>query len=125
MTQGKSQIEKITQDATSFSREGIEACIKSGNIWLKGYEDLVRTAMSLAQSSAEKQGKLVKEALSSKTLNEWAEAQNKLAQSSLDDFMAGATKLSELGVKVLSECVEPVNAQTSKAVKKVTETLAA
>lgn len=125
MTQNKNQMEKIAQDAATFSRDGIEACIKSGNLWMRGVEDIMRTAMSLAQSSAEKQGKLVKEAMASKTLNEWAEAQNKIVQSNFDDFMAGATKLSELSVKVLSECTEPVNAQASKAVKKVTETMAA
>lgn len=125
MTQSKHQMEKMTQDATSFSRESVEACIKSSNLWIKGCEDLMRTAMSLAQSAAEKQGKYVKEALSSKTLNEWAEVQSKIAQSNFDDFMSGATKMSEQYVKVLSTCTEPVNAQASKAVKKVTETLAA
>lgn len=125
MTQSKNQMEKLAQDAASFGRDGIEACIKSSSLWMKGYEDIVRTAMSLAQSSAEKQGKFVKEALASKTLNEWAEVQNKIAQTNFDDFMSGATKISELSVKVLSEASEPVNAQASKAVKKVTEAMAA
>ncbi|MCD8520110.1 MAG: phasin family protein [Alphaproteobacteria bacterium] len=125
MTQSKNQMEKMAQDAASFGREGVEAYIKSSTLWMKGCEDIMRTAMSLAQSSAEKQGKFVKEALSSKTLNEWAEVQNKIAQNNFDDFMAGATKLSELSVKVLSECTEPVNSQASKAVKKVTEAMAA
>lgn len=125
MTQSKHQMEKLTQDATSFSRESVEACIKSSNLWIKGCEELMRTAMSLAQTSAEKQSKYAKEAMSSKTLNEWAEVQSKIAQSNFDDFMSGATKISEQYVKVLSTCTEPVNAQASKAVKKVTETLAA
>lgn len=125
MTQSKSQMDKMAHDAANFSRDGIEACIKSSSLWMKGCEDIMRTAMSLAQSSAEKQGKFVKEALASKTLNEWAEIQNKIAQTNFDDFMAGATKISELSVKILSECAEPVNNQASKAVRKVTETLAA
>lgn len=125
MNQSKSQMEKMTQDATNMGRESVEACIKSSSLWMKGCEDLMRTAMSLAQTSAEKQGKYLKEALSSKTLNELAEVQNKIAQSQLDDLMSGATKISEKYVKVLSECVEPINAQASKAVKKVTEAMAA
>lgn len=125
MSQSKNQMEKMTQDVTSFSRDGIEACIKSSTLWMKGCEDIMRTAMSLAQSSAEKQSKYVKEALSSKTLNEFAEVQNKIAQSNFDDFMAGATKISEQCVKVLSECSEPVNAQASKVVKKATQAMAA
>lgn len=120
MSQSKVQMEKLTQDAQSMSKETMEACIKSSNLWLKGCEELVRTAMSLAQSSAEKQTKLVKEALSSKTLNEFTEAQNKIAQHNFDDFMSGATKISEQYVKVLTACSEPVNAQVTKAVKKAT-----
>lgn len=120
MSQSKIQIEKLAQDATSMSKETVEACIKSSNLWLKGCEELMRTAMSLAQSSAEKQTKLVKEAFSSKTLNEFTEAQNKIAQHNFDDFMSGATKISEQYVKVLTACSEPVNAQLSKAVKKAT-----
>jgi len=77
------------------------------------------------QSSAEKQTKLMKEALSSKTLNEFTEVQNKIAQHNFDDFMSGATKISEQCVRVLTACSEPVNSQMSKVVKKATSSIAA
>ena len=56
---------------------------------------------------------------------ELTEAQNKLAQQSFDDFMAGATKISEISVKVCGEAFEPLNAQMNTALKKASEAAAA
>jgi hypothetical protein len=39
--------------------------------------------------------------------------------------MAGATKISELSVKVLTECAEPLNEQITKTIRKGTESMAA
>lgn len=125
MAQGKNQMDKMAQEAANAGRENMEACIKSGSIWMKGCEDIMRTCMSLAQNSADKQAKYIKEALSSKTLNEWAECQSKIAQACFDDCMSGATKISEMSVKVLSEAIEPVNNQATKTIQKASESIAA
>ncbi len=125
MKQGKTQFDQIAKDATDMSRENMEAWVKSSTIFAKGCEDIVRTAMSLAQASAEKQTKYVQQALSSKTINEWSETQNKIAQANFDDFMSNATKISEMSVKVLNESIEPINEQATKTVQKATESMAA
>lgn len=125
MTQSKNQFEKMSQEAGEISRESMDAFIKSGSIFMKGFEDIVRTATAIAQSSAEKQAEFVKEALSTKTLNEWTEVQNKAAQANFDDFMSGATQLSELSVKLMTEATEPLNEQATKAIKKASESMAA
>lgn len=125
MTQSKTQFDNLTKDATEMGRENIEACIQSSTIFAKGCEDMMRTMMSLAQNAAERQGKFVKEALNSKTLNEWTEVQNKIAQSNFDEFMSSATKMTELSVKVLNDAVEPINAQMTKGVQKATKSMAA
>lgn len=121
MTKGQTQFEQIAQDANDFSREGFEAFQKSLSILAKGSEEFFKTAMSIAQTSAEKQQQYMKDAMGSKTLNEWAETQNKIAQASFDDFMAGATKLSELSVKVLTDSSQPINEQATKAMNKTTK----
>lgn len=125
MSQGKTQMDKIAQQASEAGRENIEAVIKSSTIFAKGFEDIMRTAMSMAQDTAERQSKFVKEVLSAKTLNEWTEMQNKIAQTNFDDFVSGATKISEMGVKVLTDCVEPINDQVSKGIQQATKTMAA
>lgn len=125
MTQSKTQFDTLTKDATELGRDQVEAYIKSSTIFAKGCEDMMRTMMSLAQGAAERQGKYVKEALSSKTLNEFTEVQNKIAQANFDEFMSSATKMTELSVKVLNDSVEPINAQVTKGIQKATKSMAA
>ncbi len=117
--------DNFAKEAAEMSREYSEAYVKSGTILMKGMEDFVGVVMSIAQSSAEKQAQFIKEAMSSKTINEFAEVQNKIAQANFDDFMAGATKLTEIGTKLLTDSAEPVNAQIGKAIKKASESVAA
>ena len=119
MTKSTAQFDKIAQEATAASRESFEAFTKSYGILTKGYESIVRTSVELSQSAAEKQAAYAKEALSCKTLNEFAEIQNKIAQSNFDDFMSSMTKLSEISTKVMTESAEPLNEQINKAVQKM------
>ena len=118
MTQVQVNMEKFAQDATEMGRQNFEAMVQSGTVFAQGFENIMRTAMSFAQNSAEKQGKFMKEALSSKTLNELTEVQNKIVQTNFDDFMSGATKLTELSVKTLNDTIEPINAQATKGMQK-------
>ncbi len=125
MSKSSPQLDKIMKETADFGARYSDACTKSGAIWMKGVEDIVTTIVSMAQSSAEKQAEYVKEAMGSKTISDFTEVQNKMAQTSFDDFMTGATKISEIGTKILTDSVEPVNEQISKAVQKATKAAAA
>ncbi len=125
MSKSKSQMDKALQDASSAGREGIEAFIKSSTLFSKGLEEIIRTSTAMAQGAAEKQARFVNQAMSSKTLNEWTEMQNKIAQSNFDDFMSGITRISEMSIKVMTECTEPLNDQIGKSIRKASESLAA
>lgn len=121
----QAQFDQFTKEAANINREGIDAIVKSGTIFAKGFENIIRESIGLAQSATEKQMQLAKDAMTSKTINEFSDAQNKIAQSSFDDFMSGTTKITELGVKVLTEAIEPINDQVAKSVQKATEAVAA
>ena len=128
MTQGQkaqAQFDQFTKDAANLNQEGIDAFVKSGTLFAKGFEAIMKETMSFAQSTAEKQMQLAKDAMTSKTINEFSDAQNKLAQTSFDDFMSGTTKITELGVKVVTEAIEPINEQVQKSVQKATDAVAA
>ena len=116
MKQNTQQFDAYTKEAAEMGRQSFDAAMKSSTIFAKGFEEIVRASVAMAQSAAEKQAAYAKEAMSSKTVNEWAELQSKVAQTSFDDFMEGATKLSEMAVKTLTEASEPVNEQMTKAV---------
>ena len=119
------QFDKIMKETSDFSAQYSDAYSKSSAIVMKGFEDIMGTMMSLAQDTAEKQASYMREAMSVKTINEFAEVQNKVAQANFDDFMSGVTKISEISAKILTESVEPVNEQMTKALQKATQAMAA
>ena len=123
--QNKVQFDKIAKEAASAGQEQVDVLVKSSSIFAKGCEDFVKTYVSIAQESAEKNSEALKALLGCKSLNEFTETQQKLAQASFDEFVSSATKLSELSVKVATDAFEPINDQMSKSIKKVTETIAA
>lgn len=125
MTQSKAQFEQFTKEAADLNREGVDAFVKSSQIFAKGFEEIIKQSVAVAQASAEKQAAFLKEAMSSKTINEFSDVQNKIAQTNFDDFMSGATKITELSTKVLSEAAEPINNQVTKSVQKASDAVAA
>ncbi len=125
MSKTQTQFDKFLKETNDFGTQYTDACTKSGTIFMKGCEEMFGTIFSIAQSTAEKQSNFAKEAMGVKTINEFAEVQNKIAQANFDDFVNGATKISELGTKLLTESAEPVNTQMTKVMKKASETMAA
>jgi len=119
------QFDQFAQEAASASRENIDALTKSSTIVAKGMEEIIRESMAFAQSAAEKQMKYAKDAMGVKTINEFSDIQNKIAQESFDDVMANATKITELGTKLLTDAIEPLNSQVTKTVQKATDAVAA
>jgi len=118
MMKGNKQFDQFTQDAAVMGQDQIDAVIKSSTIFQKGMEEIIKVASQIAQEAGEKQAAATKTLFSCKTLNEFTDAQSKLAQSSFDNFLSNATKLSELSVKVCTDCMAPINDQVGKAMKK-------
>lgn len=125
MSKSTTQFDKILKDTQSFGTQYSDACAKSGEIFMKGMEDMVSTMVSLTQNSAAKQAEFAKQAMDSKTINEFTEVQGKIAKENFDDFMSGANKMSEIGVKILTESSDPVSKEMTKAVQKAKKSMAA
>lgn len=121
MTQGKVKFDMFTQDAANAGREQMEVLMKSGNIFVKGTEGVMKSWMNWAQKSTEKNAQALKAMMGCKTLNELTEAQSRFAQQNFDEWMNGTTRISEQCVKVLTDALEPINDQFGKVVKKAGE----
>jgi len=124
-TQAKEKLEKFSKDATDLTRSNIEALVKSSTIMTKGLEDILRLTTELTQSAAEKQSQFIKAAMSTKTIQDWAELSTKSAQSSYDDLVKNATKITDLSTRLLTDASKPINDQLNVNVKKAQESLAA
>lgn len=111
----KDQYEKMTNDASASAKEAMDSLMASGTTFAKGAEKIMKTLADLAQTSGQRNAEAVKALMATRTLNEYAEAQNKLAQDNFDEAMSAATKLSEMAIKLYSEAIEPINGQMTKA----------
>jgi len=125
MTNTKPNFEKLGSDAAAQGKEGFDAFVKTSTLLAKGTEDIFKTYIALAQTSAEKSAEGVKALLGCKTIYELTETQNKLAQDSFESYVSNVTNLSELTMKVATDSFEPLNATITKTVKKATESVAA
>ncbi len=119
------QFDNILKDTADFNAGYSQAYTKSSAIFMKGMEDVMGAMMSIAQETSEKQAALVKEIMSIKNASEFSEIQNKLMKSGFDDFVSGATKISEISAKVLTDSAAPVSEQMKQAVQKATKSMAA
>jgi len=115
MTNFKNQYEKISSEASSSVRESVESLSKSSATFAKGAEQILKTITEAAQGSSQRNAEAVKALMATRTLNEFAEAQNKLAQQNFEEAMSTITKLSEMTIKLYSEALEPINGQMTKA----------
>lgn len=125
MNNFKNQYEKLTGDASSSVRESVENISKSSATFAKGAEQIMKTITEAAQGSGQRNAEAVKALFATRTLNEFAEAQNKLAQQNFEDAMSTLTKVSELTIKLYSEALEPINGQMTKAMTSAMNTASA
>ena len=118
MSNSKNPFGKMPEDTAKLCKEGQEALVESGKIYAKHMESITQFLTGLTQESVEKNTEAFKSLWGCKTLQDLTEAQSKLAQENFDDFMASATKLSELSIKLATEAFEPLNDQFSKTIQK-------
>ena len=116
---------KQMESVMSGCREASDAWMKSGSIFAKGMEEMMKACVSQAQSTSEKNANLWQSLMGCKTVNELAETQNKLAQESFEDVLNVTAQVSEMSVKCMMDAIEPINKQMSVAMKKANETMAA
>lgn len=117
--------EKFSKETLASFQEGSEAVAKAGSLALKGMEDYLKGVSEISRKTAETNAGAVKEIMGCNTLNELAEAQQKVMQATFDDALENASKLSELSVRTVTQALEPVNTHFTKTYKKVGYTFAA
>ena len=118
MNANNTQFDKISQESMSNLKEGSEAVMQTGSTMMKGVEEYLKTLTNICQDAAEKNANSVKSLMKCNTINEFSETQYSIAHQSFDDMMSGITKLSELSLKMCSDCFEPMNTHFTKTIKK-------
>lgn len=119
------QIEKATKAATKqaedmaeISKSGFEAWMKSMNTYMDGATTMFKTWTTYNNDLREKQANAMKELMACKTLNDVTETSTRVMQQSMEQSMTCATDISEKGVKLCMQTMEPINDQISKGFQK-------
>ncbi|MCR9218975.1 MAG: phasin family protein [Alphaproteobacteria bacterium] len=128
----KEQVEKASTAAlkgydefATINKTSMDAFVKSSNIMAKGFEDLGKAYFAFAQSAAEQNVAAAKKLMTAKTINDVVDIQSDIARTSFDAWVAESTKMSEMGMKVANEAFEPIQAQFTTVVEKMTKQVAA
>ena len=116
---------KDYDDAIAFGRDNIEAVTEAGTIAVGGFKDVGKEWVALAQKSADEIPAAVKALAACKTVKEAAELQSDYAKASIESFTATAMKFQQLGLKVVTASVEPINKRFAEAVSKYGKPFAA
>jgi len=125
--QAKEQFEKLgfkfdgSDELTKHGKENVEAIVKSSQILAKSAEELTKAVAAFTQASVEMATKANQAFMGVKSVQDLAEIQSELAKSSFDHFIAGASKISDMTVKVANEAMEPISQRINVAVEKITK----
>merc|ERR1711941_228188 len=111
---GKEQMEKFFkfegtdafksyEDAMAFSKENVDAFVKSSSIAAKGVQDVANLVAEITKSTIEGNVAASKKMMECKTPQEIAEMQTELAKSGYEKMMADANRISEASTKIAEE----------------------
>src|SRR3546814_15293865 len=84
-------------DAASFGKENVDACVLSGTVFAKGVESVGQELMSIAQSAVEANIAATKALLGAKSVRELVDLQTEFSRSRFESPLAESATLTELG----------------------------
>lgn len=105
--------------ASLFGKENVEALVAYNGAVAKGFETLLKGLVAFSQKSIEDSVAATKDMMACKTVKEFADWQTDLVRSNFDNFVAEATKISELGVKTAQEATQPLSERINVTVEKL------
>jgi phasin family protein len=128
----KEQVERTSSavfqgydEIASLGKENMDACVESGNIVAKGFENLSKEWMSFAQASLDSQVAMSKQLFGVKSFREAIDVQTSYTKSSFDTVLSEGTKLAEMSVKVANEAMTPIQGRVSVMTDKLMKPVAA
>ncbi|HEY9538264.1 MAG TPA: phasin family protein [Kiloniellaceae bacterium] len=126
------QVDKASQtlfrrydDAASFGKENVDACVLSGTVFAKGVESVGQELMSIAQSAVEANIAATKALLGAKSVRELVDLQTEFSRSRFESLLAESAKLTELGLSLAGNTAAPIQARLNATVEKLVKPQAA
>ena len=117
------QMEKATQgmmqmyeEINAFAKAAVDANLKSVTAAAKGWEESSKSASQMMQENMSRLMNMGKTVTEVKSMRDVVTMQQDLMKDCMDLWMAGASKLSEIGARTAKEVVEPVAQHANDAI---------
>ena len=109
----------------TYSKDTMEACLKSANVAGKGAETLHNELYNFSKQTIEDQVAATKALMASKSVQEAFELQTDFAKSAFDAYVGQMTKVGELMASTTKEAIEPLQGRVQAWVDAVQSARAA
>lgn len=120
------QMEKATQnmmqmyeEVNAFARAAVDANLKSVSAAAKGWDESSQSAGQMIQENLSRLLSVGKTVAEAKSVRDVVTLQQDFMKDCLDFWMAGASKLSEIGARTAKDVVEPVAQHTNDAISRI------
>jgi phasin family protein len=108
-------------DMTNWTKQFYDSYTMLATTYTKGCEEIYKTATTCTQNMAQQYMQCCKNMLGAKTMKEAMDTQSEYVRTQFDTVMSETTKMSEICVKLATEASEPMQAQFSNVVNKMSK----
>ena len=119
MEEGVEKMTKGIENATAFGQENVEAVVTSSKIAAKAAETFGAEIAAYSKKTYEDSLAAAKELTTCKSVTEFFEKQTEFGKTSIEGFVAEATKLNDMYSAAAKEAFAPLNARFTAAVENV------
>lgn len=111
--------------AYSYGQDNVEAYVQSTTAFARGAESLGRELTNLVQSTVEANVATTKALFGATSVQELVELQAEFSRGRFSALLAESAKLTELGVTVTNEAIEPIQARLNATVERLIKPVSA
>ena len=117
MEESVEKMSKGIEDVTAFGQENVEAVVVSSKISAKAAETMGAEIAAYSKKSYEDSMAAAKELTSCKSVTDFFEMQTAFGKTSIEGFVAEATKLNDMYAAAAKEAFAPLNARFTAVVE--------
>jgi phasin family protein len=115
--EGVEKVSKSIEGAAAFGQENVEAVVVSSKIAAKAAETMGAEIAAYSKKSYEDSLAAAKELTACKSVTEFFEKQTAFGKTSIEGFVAEATKLNDMYAAAAKEAFEPLTARFTAVVE--------
>lgn len=114
---------KTYEDVVAFSKDNMEAMVKSSNSWSKGMEQLSKEYFSYLGRTMDTASNNAKKYSSCKSAVEAMQLSSEQTKSTIENFVSQSQKIADLSNNIAQEAAAPINARSKSVADTVSSAM--